>query len=199
MRATIVLAAFGLAATPAAAEVVSSSDAGFTSRHVVDVPAPPAEAWKALIAPSGWWNSEHTYSGDAANMFIDAQATGCFCELLPLAKDAPTGARRGSIEHMHVVYADTGKVLRMTGGLGPLQSEAVQGTLTITLKPGEGGGTRIQWFYVVGGYARFKFPEMAVIVDRVLGEQARGLGVKLGAAANAAAPEAAGEPDERKD
>lgn len=199
MRAAIVLAAIGLAATPGAAEVVSSSDAGFVSRHVVDVPVPPTEAWKALIAPAGWWNSEHTYSGDAANMFIDAQATGCFCELLPLPKDAPEGTRRGSIEHLHVVYADAGKVLRLTGGLGPLQSEAVHGTLTITLKPGEGGGTRIQWFYVVGGYARFKFPEMAVLVDRVLGEQAKGLGVKLGAAQAEPAPAPASEADEKKD
>jgi len=199
VRAAIVLAAIGLAATPGAAEVVSSSDAGFVSRHVVDVPVPPTEAWKALIAPAGWWNSEHTYSGDAANMFIDAQATGCFCELLPLPKDAPEGTRRGSIEHLHVVYADAGKVLRLTGGLGPLQSEAVHGTLTITLKPGEGGGTRIQWFYVVGGYARFKFPEMAVLVDRVLGEQAKGLGVKLGAAQAEPAPAPASEADEKKD
>ena len=194
MRAFIYLAAV-LASGPAAAEVVSSSDAGFVSRQIVDVPASPAEAWKALIAPAGWWNGEHTYSGDAANLFLDAQATGCFCELLPLPKDAPEGTRRGSIEHLHVIYADAGKVLRLSGGLGPLQSEAVNATLTITLKPGEGGGTRIQWFYVVGGFARFKFPEMAVLVDRVLGEQATRLGAKLGAAPPAVPAEDDGKKD----
>ncbi len=179
MRFAILLGLSALTA-PANAEVVSSSDSGFVSRVSLDVAASPEEAWKVLIAPATWWSSEHTYSGDAANLYLDAQATGCFCELLPLPKDAAEGARRGSVEHLHVVFASPGKALRLTGGLGPLQSEAVNGSLTITLKPVE-GGTRIQWFYVVGGYARFKFPEMAVIVDKVLAEQAARLGEKLGA------------------
>lgn len=190
-------AALGLAAVlaaPASAEVVASSEAGFVTKHVVDVPASPAEVWKALIAPSGWWASEHTYSGDAANLYIDAQATGCFCELLPLPADAPEGARRGSIEHMHIIYAEPGRVLRLSGGLGPLQSEAVTGTLTITLKAQPEGGTRIQWFYVVGGYARFKFPEIAVTVEKVLGEQVKRLAVKL----SGAEPAAEAAPDEAK-
>jgi hypothetical protein len=89
---------------------------------------------------------------------------------------------------MHVVYAEPGRVLRLTGGLGPLQSEAVNATLTITLKANEAGGTRVQWFYVVGGFARFKFPEMAVAVEQVLGEQVGRLGAKLGAAGAEAAP-----------
>lgn len=179
MKRFAIMLALAAPAAPAVAEVVTSSDAGFVARHVVDVPVPPEEAWKALIAPAGWWSSEHTYSGDSANLYLDAQATGCFCELLPLPKDAPEGTRRGSVEHLHVIYADPGKVLRLTGGLGPLQSDAVDGTMTITLKPVD-GGTRIQWFYVVGGYARFKFPEMAVVVDKVLGQQAIRLGEKLG-------------------
>ena len=183
-------AALGFAAAlaaPASAEIATSSEAGFVTKHVVDVTAAPAEVWKALIAPSGWWSSEHTYSGDAANLYIDAQGSGCFCELLPLPAGSAEGARRGSVEHMHIVYAEPGRVLRMTGGLGPLQSEAVHGTLTITLKALPDGGTRLQWFYVVGGYARFKFPEIAVAVDKVLGEQVKRLADKLGAAAPAAA------------
>jgi hypothetical protein len=181
LRAAMVLGLTVLVGAPAAAEVVASSDSGFVIKHVVDVSANATDAWKALIAPAGWWNSAHTYSGDSANLYLDAQGSGCFCELLPLAKDAPEGTRRGSVEHMHVVYAEPGRVLRMRGGLGPLQSEAVDGTLTITFKPIEGGGTRMQWFYVVGGYARFKFPEMAVSVDKVVGEQAARLGKLLGA------------------
>jgi hypothetical protein len=182
MRRFAILLGLVLMGTSANAEVVSSSETGFVSRLVVDVPASPEEAWKALIAPATWWSSEHTYSGDSANLYLDAQATGCFCELLPLPKDAAEGTRRGSVEHLHVVYADAGKVLRLTGGLGPLQSEAVGGSLTITLKSVD-GGTRIQWFYVVGGYARFKFPEMAVAVDKVLAQQVTRLGEKLGAPA----------------
>lgn len=163
---------------PAAAEVTASSETGFVSRNTVEVKASPQDAWKTLIAPAGWWNGEHTYSGDAANMWLDAQATGCFCEKLP-AKDAPAGQRPGSVEHMHIIHADAGKVLRMSGGLGPLQSEAVNGTLTITLKPVD-GGTRILWEYVVGGYMRYKTAEIAPAVDGVMAEQIGRLAAKLG-------------------
>ena len=86
---------------------------------------------------------------------------------------------------MHVIYAAPSRVLRMTGGLGPLQSEAVSGTLTITLKPVD-GGTRVLWEYVVGGYMRQKIPELAPLVDKVLAEQLTRLEAKLGAAEPAA-------------
>lgn len=183
----IAAAALGLAAQPAAAEVVAQSDAGFVTRAAVTVEADPAAAWLALVAPNQWWSDEHTYSGKAANMYIDPQATGCFCEKLPPTKDAPAGARAGSIEHMHVIYAAPARVLRMSGGLGPLQSEAVEGTLTITLKPVD-GGTRILWEYVVGGYMRQKVAELAPLVDKVLLEQLLRLRGKLGAGEGEAAP-----------
>ena len=178
---------------PAAAEVVAKTETGFVSRNAVEVKADPAEAWKALIAPNLWWNAEHTYSGVSANMYLDAQATGCFCEKLPAAKDAPPGARGGSIEHMRVIYAAPGKVLRMAGGLGPLQSEAVGGTLTITLKPTV-SGTRILWEYVVGGYMRYKTDEIAPLVDKVMNEQAVRLAKHLGPAGAAESGESKAEP-----
>ena len=172
---------------PAAAEVIAKTETGFVSRNAVEVKADPAESWKALIAPNLWWSGEHTYSGVAANMYLDAQATGCFCEKLPAARDAAPGARGGSIEHMRVIYAAPGKVLRMAGGLGPLQSEAVGGILTITLKPTV-SGTRILWEYVVGGYMRYKTDEIAPLVDKVMNEQVARLAKHLG-------PAEAGEAD----
>ena len=102
---------------------------------------------------------------------LDAQATGCFCELLPLPKDAPEGTRRGSVEHMHVVYADPGRVLRMRGGLGPLQSEAVHGTLTITLKRGRGRAPGSSGNMSSAATCACKPEQMAPLVDKVLGEQ----------------------------
>jgi uncharacterized protein YndB with AHSA1/START domain len=179
----ILFAATLVLSSPAAAEIATKSETGFVSSNAVEVRASPQEVWRALIAPAGWWNSEHTYSGDAANMWIDAQATGCFCEKLPLPNDAPAGQRPGSVEHMHVIYADPGKLLRLSGGLGPLQSEAVKGTLTITLTPGEGGTTRILWEYVVGGYMRYKTDEIAPAVDTVVAEQLNRLAAKLAAGA----------------
>ena len=170
----------------AAAEVVASSEAGFVVRETAEVPAAPAATWAALVAPQNWWNKAHTFSGDSANLYLDAQGGGCFCEKLPL-KDGAPGTRGGSAAHMRVVYADPGKALRMVGALGPLQSEALTGTLTITLKPG-GAGTRIVMEYVVGGYMRYKTDEIAPAVDKVLAEQLAGLAASLGTPVEVADP-----------
>ena len=73
---------------------------------------------------------------------------------------------------MRVIFAQPGKVLRMQGALGPLQSEAVIGTLTVAIAPiKESTGTTVSFSYVVGGYMRYKVPEIAPAVDKVLGEQ----------------------------
>lgn len=166
-------------AVPAQAELVEAPAGGFVSRHVTEVPASAMDAWKALTAPATWWDPAHTYSGDASGLYMDAQATGCFCELLPLSKDAPEGTRRGSIEHLHIVYADPGRQLRLKGGLGPLQAESVEGTLTIGLRQ-QGGKTRIVWEYVVGGYFRGDPEKLAPQVDKVLANQFDRLAAKLG-------------------
>ena len=169
--ASSLLAALALGPTAARAEVAAQSDAGFVVRHSAEVAADPQTVWKAPIAPTRWWSSEHTWSKDAANLYIDAQATGCFCEKLPRPADAPADQRMGSVEHMHVIFADPQRgVLRMSGALGPLQGEALTGTLTIELKP-SGTGTRVELEYVVGGYMRFKGEEIAPAVDGMLGGQ----------------------------
>lgn len=165
------------------AEVAQQSDAGFVIKHSAEVAADPMTVWKTLIAPAKWWSSEHTWSKNADNLYLDAQATGCFCEKLPKPADAPADQRMGSVEHMHIVFADPQRgVLRMVGGLGPLQGEALHGTLTIELKKTE-TGTRIELEYVVGGYMRFKTEEIAPAVDGVLGQQMAALVKAAGAAA----------------
>jgi len=184
----VLAAAVMVSAQPASAEVVASSDAGFVTRATAEVPADPAATWQALIAPQNWWNKVHTFSGDAANLYLDAQGGGCFCEKLPL-KDGASGARPGSVAHMRVVYAEPGKALRMVGSLGPLQSEALTGTLTITLKPAA-AGTRLAFEYVVGGYMRYKTDEIAPAVDNVLAEQLGRLAASLGAPGGAEAEKA---------
>jgi hypothetical protein len=180
---------------PAGAEVTAVSDAGFVIRLEAEAPAGKDDAWRALIAPGKWWSSQHTYSGDAANMYLDAQASGCFCEKLPKPSNAPEGQRMGSVEHMHVVYADPPQgVLRMKGGLGPLQGESVVGTLTITVKKTP-EGSRFVWEYVVGGYSRIKNEDLAVAVDKVLGEQLGRLTAHLTPPAAEAAEQAPAKPD----
>ena len=171
MRRSSLAVMLALFAAPTSAEVVEANDAGFVIKLSAEAQAGKSDAWKVLTAPSRWWSGSHTYSGDAANLWIDAQATGCFCEKLPKPKSAPDTQRIGSVEHMHVVYADPQVgVLRMTGGLGPLQQDAGSGTLTITLKQA-GEGTRIDWVYAVSGLVILKPQEIAPLVDKVLAEQ----------------------------
>jgi hypothetical protein len=168
----LVLAMAPVWSVGAQAEVVQKSDQGFITGAELDVPGKtPLDVWQVLIAPAKWWNPVHSYSGDPANMYLDPQAGGCFCELLPKPKGAPEDLRRGSVEHMRVIAAMPPKLLRLSGALGPLQGEALVGTLTVTLKPLPDGGTHLTWSYVVGGYMRMKVDEIAPVVDEVLAEQ----------------------------
>ncbi len=180
---------------PAAAEVAAVSEAGFMIRIEAETPASKDDAWRALIAPGKWWSSAHTYSGDAANMYLDAQASGCFCEKLPKPADAPEGQRIGSVEHMHVVYADPPQgVLRMKGGLGPLQAESVNGTLTMTVRTIP-AGSQLTWEYVVGGFMRMKNEDLAPAVDKVLSEQLERLTAHLSPPAADTADQASTKTD----
>ena len=159
-------------AGPAGAEVSLQSDSGFIIALSSETPASKDAVWKMLVTPAKWWMSEHTWSGDAANLYIDSQATGCFCEKLPKPADAPGDQRMGSVEHMHIVFADPQRgLLRMKGGLGPMQGEPVDGVWTIELKPGANGGTIIVWDYAVSGLMRMKGGDMAPAVDQVMSQQ----------------------------
>ena len=178
-RLSIMLAAtLALAPSGALAEVASATDSGFVSHNEVLVDAAPQAAWDAMVRPAEWWNSEHSYSGDAANMSLEVRPGACFCETIP--------GSGGEIEHMRIIYAVPGSRLRMTGGLGPLQSEAVTGVLTMTLAA-EGEMTRITWEYVVGGYMRMPMAEVAPLVDQVVGEQLLRLATRLGTQVDPAA------------
>jgi len=160
-RAAVVAPLLLLASTQATAEVVESDERGFVIQHSVFAPAAPGHVWAALVDPARWWNPEHSWSGDSTNLTLAPVAGGCFCEALP---------GDGSVEHMRVIHSSPGQLLRMTGALGPLQAEALTGTLTIELAP-EVEGTRITWTYLVGGYARFSLSGVAPSVDAVLSEQ----------------------------
>lgn len=157
----LILCSAPLAASPAAAEVKSATEQGFEVGSVTTIAAPPTKVYAALVDIGSWWNPDHSFSGDAKNMTIDSRPGGCFCEKLPDG---------GGVEHMRVAYVQPGQVLRLRGGLGPLQGEGVEGALTWTLKPA-GAGTAIEMSYVVGGYVRMGAAKLAPLVDMVLGEQ----------------------------
>jgi hypothetical protein len=168
----ITAAVLAAMSSPAFADVKAASDSGFNIIHVATVNATPDEIWKRLLAPKDYWNKAHSWSGSSTGFYIDAQANGCFCELFQQTDANGKLTTVGSVEHMRVIFAQPGKVLRMQGALGPLQSEAVLGTLTVAMEPvKDAAATKVSFSYVVGGYMRYKVSEIAPAVDKVLGEQ----------------------------
>lgn len=149
------------------AEVVVLEDDLFVVRHDATVSASPDQVWDALLSPSLWWNEEHSFSGDAANFYLEAEAGGCFCEVMPSTDDQRAA---GSVRHLGVVLVDPVRTLRLSGALGPLQGEPVNGVLTINLEPAD-EGMRISFEYAVGGPSRLSTDEIAPAVDAVIGDQ----------------------------
>jgi uncharacterized protein YndB with AHSA1/START domain len=158
LLAVIVVA---LAQAYASAEIADSAANGFTYKLVVNLQAPPETVYQRLLAVGDWWSSDHTFSGDAHNMSMDAKPMGCWCEKLP---------NGGGVRHLQVVMVIPGKMLVMTGGLGPLQSMAATGSMKIGLAP-TNGGTQLQVTYSVTGYLPAGMNSLAAPVDGVLTEQ----------------------------
>lgn len=181
MRKLVLAAAFAAAATtpPANAKVVSEREGAFVTRDVAVVKADLRTTWLKLISPAEWWDDAHTWSGDAANMSIVPQGGGCFCERIPAEDSKASIGLDGSVQHMVVLNATPDLVLRMRGGLGPLQSEPVDGVLTIALSK-TAQGTVIAFEYAVGGFMRFETPVIAKAVDGVMSQQLNGLAQALG-------------------
>jgi uncharacterized protein YndB with AHSA1/START domain len=161
MRGLVLLNLVLAVTGPAAAEVKSVAPTGFEVVSMATISAPADRVYAALGEVDHWWSPAHTFSRDAANLSMELRAGGCFCERL---KDG------GSVQHLQVVYAAPSQGLRLRGALGPLQTEGVDGTLSWTLKPGE-GGTTVTSSYVLGGYIRSGMEQWAPRVDRVLDEQ----------------------------
>jgi hypothetical protein len=150
------------ASGPAAAAVKDSAPGGFTVVLEATVAAAPQVAWEAAVRNIGkWWDPEHSYSGVAANLSIDARPGGCFCEQL---------ADGGGVQHLAVAYVQPGRVLRMLGGLGPLQGLGLGGALTWDFEAA-GPQTRIRWTYRVAGYDPGGLEAWAPRVDGMLAGQ----------------------------
>jgi len=150
-----------IAAGHACAEVSDAAANGFTVKQTAHIQATPDKVYDALIAPQRWWSSQHSFSGNSANMSLDAKAGGCWCETL---------ANGGSVLLMTVVYASPGNGLRMRGALGPFQTMAVDGALIWSLKSAD-GGTDVTLISSIGGYDKDGFEKISHAADGVMGEQ----------------------------
>jgi hypothetical protein len=148
-------------ATGAKAEVTQPSAGLTVVSFQLHVKGNAASAYAAVTHPETWWNGEHSYSGSASNMTLDPVAGGCWCEKLPAG---------GSVQHMRVLAAIPGSLLRLTGGLGPLQAQPVTGVMTWSFKDDPAGGAIIDCKYRLAGAPDLpaNWPQA---VDGVLNEQ----------------------------
>lgn len=139
------------------AAVVESDEGGFVSTHEVEIAAPPARVFEALVAEVGqWWDPAHTYTGDAGNVTFNE-----FPALWERFSD------EGFVRHMAIDMVRPPKTLRLSGGLGPLQPLAVTGSMSFDLAP-TAKGTRLSYRYLVNGR---RLQEWAEPVDKVMGGQ----------------------------
>jgi hypothetical protein len=161
MKYMLALAALA-AANPAAAEVVSASANGFEVRETVPLVVPPAAAYAAFGSIADWWDPQHTYSGDVANLSLNLVPGGCFCERLPKSG--------GGIEHLRVTYVEPGKHVVFTGALGPLLYEAVAGVMDVEVKQ-IAGGSQVTLDYKAAGFAHGGADKLAPAVDQMLAAQ----------------------------
>ena len=147
------------AAVPVRGEVVESTAAGFAVRNVTTIDASPMKVYAALTDKvAAWWDPIHTFSHDSRNLNLEARPGGCFCERFPDG---------GGVEHMRVLYASPGKLLRLSGAIGPLQEAAIAGTMTWSLSPA-GSGTSVELTYAVGGFRVGGFRDLPTVVDGVV-------------------------------
>jgi uncharacterized protein YndB with AHSA1/START domain len=141
---------------------VTTDVTGFVVKLQATVAAPPETVFRNLVEQVGsWWDPAHTFSGDARNLSIEPRPGGCFCERLPDG---------GGVEHLRVLYVAPGRLLRLSGALGPLQASGLAGSLTWTLSKGA-EGTHVDLVYSVGGHMEGGFGAIAPAVDAVIGAQ----------------------------
>ncbi len=167
MRVSIFAGAamLGAISSPAAAEVVRADSHGFDVRQQIQLVVPPAIAFAAFGEISGWWAASHSYSGSSANLRLTLIPGGCLCERLPDG---------GGVEHMRVNYVEPGKRAVLTGALGPLLFEAVNGVMDVGVER-IAGGSRLTLSYRASGFAKGGAETLAPAVDLMLAEQIKRL------------------------
>ncbi|MEZ6096450.1 MAG: DUF6370 family protein [Pirellulaceae bacterium] len=148
------------------AEVTSVGENGFQVRIVRELEQEAKSAFSIMVEDlNQWWSSDHTWSGDAANLSFDL-------ERRQMIETLPAG---GFVRHMEIVYYSPEQtMLRLDGALGPLQGMGLTGALTLAVKHVD-EKTQVELTYCVSGHSPDGFKELAPVVDMVLSQQLDGL------------------------
>lgn len=150
-------------------KVIHMDTHGFIVENQIQIAKKPDVVWHALVNQvDSWWPKDHSWWGQVGTFSIEAKAGGCFCEV----------SGDNSAEHMRISFVEPNKLLRMTGGLGPLQGMGMFGALDWQLKATD-KGTQVTLIYRVSGIDPNGFEKLAPIVAKVQGIQLDGLGEYL--------------------
>ncbi|MEM0926606.1 MAG: ATPase [Planctomycetota bacterium] len=143
------------------AKVDVAAGDGFRVTIKQDSLLPPEEAYQKFVSEfSQWYDARHSYSMDARNLSLDLDDR-CMLEKLPDG---------GFVRHMEIVFHQPGKLIRLAGGLGPLQGMGIQGAMTVSFLPAQ-EGSQVTLTYVVTGASFLTLDKIAGPVDQVLTEQ----------------------------
>jgi uncharacterized protein YndB with AHSA1/START domain len=161
MQRILLVTAATLLSSAAQANVTAQSPSGFAVAQEGDLKVSPQQAFDAFVGIGKWWDMDHSYSHDGANMHMDLKPGGTWYESLPSG---------GYVTHMSVKQAAPGERLVLAGGLGPLAFMGVNGALTVTFEKAA-QGTHVKLTYAVGGFDPGEFKTLSKAVDGVLTAQ----------------------------
>ena len=167
---TIIVTALLLLISHNAKAIVSTqSKEHFLIKIETTIKAPREEVYQQFLKIGQWWESNHTWVGDASKMHIEPKANGCCGEV------------NGDKEALHMVISTVipNQNVQMVGGLGPLQSMAVQGHMSWSFKEPAKGMTTLSMTYLVKGFVGEESEMMAKAVDSVLNTQIKNLESKF--------------------
>jgi uncharacterized protein YndB with AHSA1/START domain len=160
MSAVVAVSAAWLIATGGALSQPSAvSPAGFLVTQSREVHASPQQVFDATGRIGQWWNDAHTYSGHASNLSLSLVSGGCFCEKWD----------GNSVQHAQVIQVRPGSLVRMQGGIGPLQPLPVNAVLTFAIAT-VADKTQLTVTYAVAGNNDAALDKLAGPVDSVIGD-----------------------------
>ena len=154
-KSVIAATALLFVATPASAEVIARTADSFTLRFERRTEGLPAVIATLMGRPELWWDGAHSYSGDAANLTVDMQVGGCWCETLP----------DGSDFHHGTVLAIAEDRLVFDAPFGPMHGKTTRADLVIAW-PENDSGRAVVWTLTIEGSGLGAFADP---VDGVMG------------------------------
>ncbi|MEM9838997.1 MAG: hypothetical protein AAF830_07555 [Pseudomonadota bacterium] len=142
----------------ASAEVVSSSDSGFQLSHSTTSDLTPDALFERMLKPATWWDGAHTFSGDASNLSMKAEAGAYWRE----------DWDGGSVIHGQVMQVIDGQALMLSAPFGPLAPAGATCVWTMIIAEGEDGGSKLISTHTVSGLPGTGLAELAGAVDSVM-------------------------------